>query len=354
MVHLLPVFRSTDGSREHYYLLIIMKQRQPIEVCITIDTEFSVGGNFNNPKMAPIAKPIVLGTIRGQEQGLGFMLDNLARVKIRATFFIEALQTAYFGDEPMGGIARRIADAGHEVQLHLHPCWLHYEAPANRDPNDSCAGRTDAELDRFFDVGVSAFSRWGLPPPIAVRAGNFQVDANFYRAAARWGLALSSSIVLRADNPTDQNRRAVRLWRHIGKVLEFPVFSYTYRIGSKEFLRPLAITACSLREVLSVLAQAYHHDISPIIINTHPQEYLKRRDITYTKLRHNRVNQTRFKAILKFLAENRNKFTTLPISALRRDGTDVGARERPQLQVPARTAIARMVENGINDRIWWY
>jgi hypothetical protein len=333
------------------YRQTIMGEREPIEVCITVDTEFSVGGNFGNPQMAPVAEPIVLGTIGGQEHGLGFILDSLAEFGVRATFFVETLQTAYFGDEPMREIARRIADAGHDVQLHLHPCWLHYEAPAkpgsNGHPDDSCAGRNDAELDRFFNFGLSVFARWSLPPPIAVRAGNFQVDANFYRAAARWGLALSSSLVLWPNSP-------VGVWRRIGQVLEFPVFSYAYHIGLNERLRPLAITACSHGEILSVLYQAYHQNISPVVIHTHPQEYLKRRDVTYATLRRNRVNQTRLKAILRFLSENRDKFVTLPISAIRQDGRDATDVERPLVRVPARTAIARMIENGINDRIWWY
>ena len=106
----------------------LMKTRKPIQVCITVDTEFSIGGNFDNPQLTPVSDPIVLGAVGGKEHGLGFLLDSLAQFALPATFFVEALQTAYFGDEPMGSIARRIADAGHDVQLHLHPCWLHYEA----------------------------------------------------------------------------------------------------------------------------------------------------------------------------------------------------------------------------------
>jgi hypothetical protein len=36
------------------------------------------------------------------------------------------------------------------------------------------------------------------------------------------------------------------------------------------------------------------------------------------------------------------------------DGRDATGVERPPICVPARVAIARMIENGINDRIWWY
>ena len=80
-----------------------MNTRKPIEVCITIDTEFSIGGNFEDPALTPVAEPMVLGSVGGKEQGLGFLLESLAEFGVRATFFVETLQTAYFGNEPMGG-----------------------------------------------------------------------------------------------------------------------------------------------------------------------------------------------------------------------------------------------------------
>jgi hypothetical protein len=143
-----------------------MKTRKPTEICITIDTEFSIGGNFDNPRLSPIAEPIVLGTIDGKEHGLGFLLDSFAEFGARATFFVEALQTAYFGDEPMGTIAKRIAQAGHDVQLHLHPCWVHYEAAAESSPSGRRTIRARVEptaswntfsepVSRHFPVGGS-------------------------------------------------------------------------------------------------------------------------------------------------------------------------------------------------------
>jgi len=83
---------------------MLMKPAKPIEVCITVDTEFSIGGNFKNPELSPVAEPIVLGAVDGKEHGLGFLLDSFSAFGVQATFFVEALQTAYFGDEPMGGL----------------------------------------------------------------------------------------------------------------------------------------------------------------------------------------------------------------------------------------------------------
>ena len=334
-----------------------MSTRAPVEVCITVDTEFSIGGNFDNPDLAPVGEPIVLGSVAGREHGLGFLLDSLAEFGLPATFFVEALQTAYFGDGPMGSIARRIARAEHDVQLHLHPCWLYYENAAEgtkSEPNDSCAGRTDRELDHFFRSGLAAFSRWGLPTPTAVRPGNFQFDANFHRAAARSGLRLSSSIAVPIYRPTDERLTLVGGKHSIGQILELPVFCYTYRIAGNDRLRPLSITACSAAEIIFVLRQANAKRLSPIIILTHPHEYIKRTDFRYTTLRRNRVNQARFRTLLRFLSENRETFTTVPISAISADGPPTIGLERPAVTVPFGHSMARMLENGINDRIWWY
>lgn len=333
-----------------------MNTRQPVEVCITIDTEFSIGGNFEDPRLTPVAEPIVLGSVGGKEQGLGFLLDSLAEFGARATFFVETLQTAYFGDEPMGGIARRIAASGHDVQLHLHPCWLHYErseAPKPA-PNDSCAGRTDAELSHFFEFGLSVFSRWGVPAPVAVRTGNFQVDQNVLRVAAQCGLRLSSSIAVPIYRPPGDGFVLFGGKHRVGRILELPVFCYSYRIGASDRLRALCITACSAAEIISVLGQAHAHQLSPILILTHPQEYIKKTDFRYASLRRNRVNQSRLRAVLKFLKQHEDEFITVPISAISDDGADSRTTERPVVSVSRGRAMARMLENGINDRIWWY
>jgi hypothetical protein len=332
--------------------------RNPIEVCITVDTEFSIGGNFDDPRLAPVAEPIVLGSVGGKEHGLGFLLDSLAEFGLPATFFVEALQTAYFGDEPMGAIAERIATGGHDVQLHLHPCWLYYEPAgvggANPAPDDSCAGRTDAELDYFFQSGLSAFSRWGLTRPVAVRPGNFQFDVNFHRAAARSGLFLSSSIAVPIYRPADERLILIGGKHRIGEVLELPVFCYTYRMVGDNRLRPLSITACSSAEILFVLEQAREHQISPIVILTHPHEYIKQKDFRYATLRRNRVNQTRLRTLLGFLKQNQDDFVTLPISAIADDRQDSTNLDRATIAMPFGRSTARMLENGINDKIWWY
>ena len=204
----------------------------------------------------------------------------------------------------MGEIARRIADAGHDLQLHLHPCWLHYEASAQLGskgaPNDSCAGRTDAELDHFFARGFSAFSRWGLAQPVAVRAGNFQADAAFYRAAARSGVGLSLSAILHDQRPLETSAPMRGLGSRIVSVLELPVFSYPDPIGGHWRHRILSITGCSCAEIVSVLRQARDQGISPVGHSHPPPRIHKAQGRPLSRDAVDRLDQTRLKAVLQY------------------------------------------------------
>ena len=72
------------------------------EICLTVDTEFSTNGVFADPvNRAPIGAPNVYCPVGDQQHGLPFLLRTLGRYGLPATFFVETLNTAYFGDEPM-------------------------------------------------------------------------------------------------------------------------------------------------------------------------------------------------------------------------------------------------------------
>jgi hypothetical protein len=52
--------------------------RAPTEVCITIDTEFSIGGAFADPeRYRPIGPELVECAIDGRAEELGFIVDTV-------------------------------------------------------------------------------------------------------------------------------------------------------------------------------------------------------------------------------------------------------------------------------------
>ena len=144
-------------------------------VCITIDTEFSIAGAFSHATRVPVAAPLVWCNVDGRSEGLGFMLDTFQHYGVRATFFVETVQRYYFRHDPMAPIARRIHDAGHEVQLHTHPCWALFEHPDWWERSRGMRGRDDfhgmpvAQSVRLIEQGIATFREWGLPRPLAFR-----------------------------------------------------------------------------------------------------------------------------------------------------------------------------------------
>jgi hypothetical protein len=58
--------------------------------------------------------------------------------------------------------------------------------------------------------------------------------------------------------------------------------------------------------------------------------------------------------LLKFLKQNRDDFSTVPITAISDDEPYAVGLDRPTIAMPFGYSMARMLENGINDRIWWY
>lgn len=337
-----------------------MQPQQRTEVCITIDTEFSIAGAFADPRNCrPVGEQVVRCALGDREEGLGFLLGSFAQAGIPATFFIEALQTCHFGDRPMGGIAERIAAAGHDLQLHVHPCWLHFRRPDwqldTAAANDASSGRSDEGLDEILSAGLDTFSRWGLDRPIAVRTGNLDIDLAVYRALKRFSIPISSSI-----NPIISPPREARLhlWsgRHwIEGVLELPVLTFrAMQLAKWTRRRALTITACSWPEIEGVLRQARKAGISPVVILTHPGEFIKRRDLQYRDIRPNRVNQRRLLRLLQFLRGHPEDFAAVSMRERAAEWLAEGAAANSLLPGGTARAVGRMIQNFVNDHVWAY
>jgi peptidoglycan/xylan/chitin deacetylase (PgdA/CDA1 family) len=332
--------------------------RLPTDVCITIDTEFSIGGAFADPlRYRPLSDELVNCTVDDAEEGLGFLLRLFRQYDVTATFFIEVLQSYYFGDLPMGRIAERIAKEHHDIQMHLHPCWTHFLNHWRTLPaaDDTCATRTVNELAAMMDFGVNVFSRWSLPPPVALRAGGFSSSRAVYQAMGQLGLRLASNIALGINLPLDPDIRFENGSRFIEGILEIPAFTYEAflpLIGSHS--RTLAITACSWAETESLLWQARAANLAPIVILTHPFEFVKKDGFRYERLRRNRVNQVRLEQLLRFIREHDREFTSATFGANGDAWLAAGGVPEKKLQTGWKLGVGRAAENIVNDLLWRY
>jgi peptidoglycan/xylan/chitin deacetylase (PgdA/CDA1 family) len=284
-------------------------------VCFTIDTEFSIAGAFQDAACVPVAEPMVWCDVDGRSEGLGFLLQQFAEYNIPATFFVEALHRAYFKHDPMGPIARRIHDSGHEVQLHAHPCWSVFDhedwaARVRAQPRqDDFFGRSEDDSLRLIEQGIAAFRDWNVPRPRVFRSGSLQHDDVLYRALARAAIPYSSNVGLAIFDSGDPDYQMYS-GRHVRHgVAEFPVLTFCdWRLGSRRHLKSLTIAGTSFAEMRTLLDQAQRAGISLVVILTHPFEYVQSRDLGRQRARRHAVNQHRLASLCRYLDQNRDRF----------------------------------------------
>jgi len=327
------------------------------DVCLTFDVEFTIGGAFSDPlNKQPVGERSVFCEVDGKSQGLGFILDTLSTHSLTATFFVEALNFHYFGDSPMSDIAKTILAAGHDVQLHLHPCWRHFRINnwqtqlSSVPPNDSMAKRSAEDIREIIQEGIQAFARWGITKPLAIRTGGLEVDKTVYHVMQEFEVPLASNIGVAISPPGDHDLHFCSGRHSVAGVLETPVLSYCdLSFRQKKHLKSLTITGSSWNETRHLLNNARRKNISPVVILSHPSEFVKHDDVQYTQLAPNRLNQSRFEKLCRFLNQNRDDFNVLTFTEGYSCWQPQQEDHQELLSVTTGMAMRRMLENKFND-----
>jgi hypothetical protein len=329
------------------------------QVCITIDTEFSIGGAFADPgRRRPIGEENVTCPVEGRENGLGFLLETFSEYGIGATFFVEALQCAYFGDAPMGRMVERILKAAQDVQLHIHPCWLAFRDPRwaerlspQQPPDDRCDGRTESEMADMIETGRAALRRVGVPEAIAMRTGNLRADRSVYRAMKKCGLFLASNIGIGLWRPGDETLRLAGGRHWIEDVLEVPVLSYRQMAFGPRPERLFTTTATSSSETEALLWQARRAGVPTVVLLTHPFEFVKGDRLEPARQRANRINQRRLRRMCAFLARHSDEFEAVSFSSAAPGWLAGGEVPERELRSPLAPMLARIAVNKMNDLV---
>jgi peptidoglycan/xylan/chitin deacetylase (PgdA/CDA1 family) len=324
-----------------------------LDVAITVDVEFSIGGAFADPDhRLPVGADHVECPVDGRPGGLDYILDMLERHGHKGVFFMEALNTCYFGDAPMGDIARRIHARGHDVQLHAHPCWTTFahddwrtrvrDAP----PADSFADLDDVTIDRLVRQAVETFARWGLPAPVAFRAGNLAADARLYPALARHGITLASNVGLGVFTPRDAALRLAGGRRRIGATVEIPVASYVdLRLPGMTRWKTFTVIGTGAWEARQWLRSAARSDVGPVVVLTHPSEYVHMPADGRAPARPNAVARGRLADLCAFLAAHPASFEVVTFAERAQRWSrepDTGA---PRWGASSLAGVLRVIEN---------
>ena len=331
-----------------------------IDVSLTVDVEFSIGGAFADPEACvPVGLAHVDCSAEGEDHGLPFLLRILGRHGFQATFFVETAQTAWFGDAPMASVVRRLLEAGQDVQLHLHPCWSWFRDPDWRErlrraaPLDDCAALQPSELAESMREGAEALIRWGAPRPVAFRAGGLKAGLNVHRAMKLAGIGLGSNVGLGYAAPRDPEllTLASGVREPVEGVRETPVTSYLApRHSGSPGRRLMTVTGASFGEMRGLLEQAAALGISPVTILTHPFEFVKAAPPGFPGVRPNRLNKARLRRLCAYLAARPDLYRVTSFAQGDSRWRTQAAAD-PALRVSPAAALGRLAANALNDRL---
>ena len=332
---------------------------KPIDVSITVDTEFSIGGAFAEPeRFEPIGLDNVYCPANGKQNGLPFLIDTLEANGLDATFFVETMQTAWFGDAPMKQVVDEIMAAGQDVQMHLHPVWAWFKdadwkARLRREtPHDDCTAVEFSEFCGMIAEGIETLQRWGAERPVAFRTGGLKASTSVCKALRLNDIGLASNVGLAYLPPAEPELHLTGGVHEVEGILEAPVCSYVdMQAFGRRHTRLLSITAVSFPEMKSLLDQAYLEQISPIVILTHPFEFVKTAPAGRPGVRSNRINRGRFEKLCRYIAQSPDRMQAVTFAQAAAGRWQVTDRNTPQLRVPMTATVRRMASNRLNDLI---
>ncbi len=321
------------------------------DIFVTIDTEFSAGSMFKDPANGkPVTEKAVHCTIGKENHGLEFLLTVFRQYRIQATFFVEAAHTLVMGHDTMKPVVEAIAGAGHDIQLHIHPLWLSAHKH-HKKVIDSMAKLSFQDALFLLETGVEAFEIWGLPCPVAFRAGNLQMGLSTYKALEKAGILLSSSVGMAIFLPEEKKLHIKNSIRTIGACTEIPVLAYSeMKLPGRSGLKNLTITGSGQRELTHITSQAVQKGVQDIVLLTHPFEYIKRKDKEYKNISVNRVNKKKLVHFCQFINEC-NDLHSKTFSEKAREWSKAGDGKDVELSAKTTDVVFRMVQNFLNDRL---
>lgn len=326
-----------------------------IDVLLTFDLEFSAGGAFTFPDLhKPLGKEYVWLIQGNKSLGLGYVLEQLEKYGLTAVFYAETCNAAYHGLEEMGTVVKIVRDAGHDLQLHVHPAWLQSPHDRSKPRNDSMAQIATESLMDILDFSVTTFQKWLGKKPLSIRSGSLHVSKDYYKAVYQTGIPSSSSIgysIYKSPEVELQKKNGIHT---INKVIELPVSTIESQFLQRTFNRPFQITACSKSEMIHALEYAYKTQMSPVVILSHHFEFVKALDFRFDKFTRNNLVRRRFEALCLFLSTNRDRFNVTTIEKwLLRNQIQPSIEKYLDrgLRVPFMTVAKRIVENKSNESI---
>lgn len=294
-----------------------------IKVFLTVDTEHSIGGAFENPAFSPVGNDRrIFGRLNRQFYGIPLIMDIAESYGHQVVFFVETLSHYFFGKNETRKIIEYILKRGHDIQLHVHPNYKNFETGsfAGKKFSDLINAYSLDEQKTIIKNAAAVLTELGARPPVAFRAGSFGANTDTLHALVFNNILIDSSY----------SQAYVRMpcllpdWRINGMIqhngiFELPITNFIENtfITSHRY-KPLDINGVSYEEIQYVLTNAQKgHGPNHITILLHSFSFLKALDVQYQKFRIRFNVISRFKKLCRFLANNKNTFEVTTLGNLR-------------------------------------
>ena len=278
-----------------------------INVLLTFDVEVWCNGWSDLDRSFPRSfERYVTGHSQKGDYALPETLAILNRHGLAGSFFVEPLFATRFGQEHLEIIVRMIRQAGHEVQLHIHPEWTN---EALQPIIENCATKrqhlsfyTLDEQTTLISYGRRMLELAGSGQISAFRAGSYAANRDTFEALRRNKIMLDTSLnrCFAASGSDLRGLQDFNLEFVAPGVSTFPVTILKDGFGHD---RPAQVGACSFGELRDALLGAQDAGVQNFVIVSHNFEMLKvgSTDPDWTVVR-------RFERLCGFLADHPEKF----------------------------------------------
>ena len=315
-----------------------------LQVLLTIDTECSLGGAWENSSLKPVDPELsVLGKIGSEYFGTPRIMDILDENDLRGIFFLEVFAGMSGPRTALRDAYSQIAKRGHDVQLHLHPIHYYYhlrkegmldleQLPKDKDMFAAHPLEKQAEM---LQAGINIFRDMIGKNPVAFRAGNFGADIKTLDALQSVGIRFDSSFnasYTHTDCKLDSGGAINRTWQH-GGIWEIPITNFQTGGWGLAGLKQLNINAVSLWEMKSVLDQAARIGLRTVNFIAHSFSLFKVSDLQFRKLRPDRLVLSRLHGLCRYLKENTDRFRVVGFSDLDLDLLPGEEKDTPKMGI---------------------
>ena len=286
---------------------------------LTVDVETSMGGAWRSQARRPLpVDKLMFGKIGVTSYGLPLIVEELEKYGFGATFFTEMFFSRCLGADQAKIVVDYLLKHRQDVQLHIHPVFRNYSM-ALKDGGAEAFPRYRALGDALnaydFDMqhallseGLELFLSCVGQRAVAFRAGGFRADTRTLAALRRLGIPIDSSYnpSVAASFANDSPRPNVI--QGINGVIEMPLTNALTGLNGAWGWKPMAISSVSFAELKAVLRQAHRAGLRDVVLILHSFSTVKARDFLYSSFRPNWIVISRFRRLLRYLADHDHMF----------------------------------------------